>query len=388
MSRFWQCILTVVSLASIEPVWAQQPPPPAVGVAQVERKPITETSEFLGRVQAINRVDLSARVTAFLEKRLFTEGTEVREGDLLYQLEQGPFEADVQAKQAAVKQVEAQLRNADLTLDRAQQLLRTAAGTQATVDTAEASQQALSAQLLAAKAQLRQSEINFAYTEIHAPINGKIGRTATTQGNVVTPTSGVLTTIVSQDPMYVVFSVSVRTVLDLRDRYADKGGARAVALHLKLPNGRAFAQTGQIDFSGNTIQAATDTLIVRGVFPNPVLPAGKGGDEGGRELFDNEFVTVYLEGVQPIEVLAAPRSAILSDQQGDHVYVVDAQNRAQRQNVTLGQSTPTVASVISGLMEGDRIVVEGLQRVRPGQLVSPWPPTAPPVPSTSAAPRK
>jgi membrane fusion protein (multidrug efflux system) len=388
MSRFWQCILTVVFLASIEPVWAQQPPPPAVGVAQVERKPITETSEFLGRVQAINRVDLSARVTAFLEKRLFTEGTEVREGDLLYQLEQGPFEADVQAKQAAVKQVEAQLRNADLTLDRAQQLLRTAAGTQATVDTAEASQQALSAQLLAAKAQLRQSEINFAYTEIHAPINGKIGRTATTQGNVVTPTSGVLTTIVSQDPMYVVFSVSVRTVLDLRDRYADKGGARAVALHLKLPNGRAFAQTGQIDFSDNTIQAATDTLIVRGVFPNPVLPAGKGGDEGGRELFDNEFVTVYLEGVQQIEVLAAPRSAILSDQQGDYVYVVDAQNKAQRQKVTLGQSTPTVASVTSGLKEGDTIVVEGIQRVRPGQPVSPGPPTAPPVPSTSSAPGK
>jgi membrane fusion protein, multidrug efflux system len=388
MSRFWQCILTVVSLASIEPVWAQQPPPPAVGVAQVERKPITETSEFLGRVQAINRVDLSARVTAFLEKRLFTEGTEVREGDLLYQLEQGPFEADVQAKQAAVKQVEAQLRNADLTLDRAQQLLRTAAGTQATVDTAEASQQALSAQLLAARAQLRQSEINFAYTEIHAPINGKIGRTATTQGNVVTPTSGVLTTIVSQDPMYVVFSVSVRTVLDLRDRYADKGGARAVALHLKLPNGRAFAQTGQIDFSDNTIQAATDTLIVRGVFPNPVLPAGKGGDEGGRELFDNEFVTVYLEGVQQIEVLATPRSAILSDQQGDYVYVVDAQNKAQRQKVTLGQSTPTVASVTSGLKEGDTIVVEGIQRVRPGQPVSPGPPTAPPVPSTSSAPGK
>ena len=388
MSRFWQCILTVVSLASIEPVWAQQPPPPAVGVAQVERKPITETSEFLGRVQAINRVDLSARVTAFLEKRLFTEGTEVREGDLLYQLEQGPFEADVQAKQAAVKQVEAQLRNADLTLDRAQQLLRTAAGTQANVDTAEASQQALAAQLLAARAQLRLSEINLGYTRILAPVDGKIGRTSLTPGNVVTPSSGVLTTIVSQDPMYVVFPISVRTALDLRERYADKGGAHAVALHLKLPNGRAFAQTGQIDFSDNTIQAATDTLIVRGVFPNPVLPAGKGGDEGGRELFDNEFVTVYLEGVQQIEVLATPRSAILSDQQGDYVYVVDAQNKAQRQKVTLGQSTPTVASVTSGLKEGDTIVVEGLQRVHPGQLVSPGSSTTPPVPSVSSAPGK
>jgi membrane fusion protein (multidrug efflux system) len=388
MSRSWRCILAVISLASLEPAWAQQASPPAVGVEEVERKPITETSEFLGRVQAINRVQLSARVTAFLEKRLFAEGSEVKQGDLLYRLEQGPFEADVQAKQAAVMQIDAQLRNSNLTLDRAQELLRSSAGTQATVDSAQANQLAQSAQLLAAQAQLRQSQINFAYTEIRAPIDGKIGRTATTQGNVVTPTSGVLTTIVSQDPMYVVFSVSVRTVLDLRDRYADKGGARAVALHLKLPNGRAYAQTGQIDFSDNTIQAATDTLIVRGVFPNPVLPAGKGGDEGGRELFDNEFVTVYLEGVQPIEVLAAPRSAILSDQQGDYVYVVDAQNKAQRQKVTLGQSTPTVASVTSGLKEGDTIVVEGIQRVRPGQPVSPGPPTAPPVPSTSSAPGK
>ena len=388
MSHSSSAILAIMILAAISPGRAQQAPPPAVGVEKVEREPITETSEFLGRVQAINRVDLSARVTAFLEKRLFAEGSEVKQGDLLYQLEQGPFEADVQAKQAAVMQIDAQLRNSNLTLGRAQELLRSAAGTQATVDSAQATQLAQSAQLLAAQAQLRQSQINFAYTEIRAPIDGKIGRTATTQGNVVTPTSGVLTTIVSQDPMYVVFPVSVRTVLDLRDRYADKGGARAVVLHLKLPNGRAYAQTGRIDFSDNTIQAATDTLIVRGVFPNPVLPAGKGGDGGGRELFDNEFVTVYLEGVQPIEVLAAPRSAILSDQQGDHVYVVDAQNRAQRQNVTLGQSTPTVASVISGLKEGDMIVVEGLQRVRPGQLVSPGPPTAPPVPSTSPAPGK
>ena len=385
MSRLLYLVLVAVVLAQFAPARAEQTPPPAVGVIRVERRPITETSEFLGRVQAINRVDLSARVTAFLEKRLFTEGAEVGEGDLLYQLEQGPFEADVQAKQAAVKQVEAQLRNADLTLDRAQQLLRSTAGTQATVDTAEASQQALSAQLLAAKAQLRQSEINLAYTKILAPIDGKIGRTSLTPGNVVTPSSGVLTTIVSQDPMYVVFPISVRTALDLRERYADKGGAHAVALHLKLPNGRSYGQTGHIDFADNTIQGATDTLIVRGVFPNPMLRAGRGSDGTTRELFDDEFVTVYLEGVQPIEVLAAPRSAILSDQQGEYVYLVDAQNKAQRQNVTLGQSTPTVASVTSGLKEGDTIVVEGLQRVHPGQPVSPGPPTAPPAPSVASA---
>ena len=128
MSHSSPAILAIMILAAISPGWAQQAPPPAVGVEKVEREPITETSEFLGRVQAINRVDLSARVTAFLEKRLFAEGSEVKQGDLLYQLEQGPFEADVQAKQAAVMQIDAQLRNSNLTLGRAQELLRSAAG--------------------------------------------------------------------------------------------------------------------------------------------------------------------------------------------------------------------------------------------------------------------
>jgi membrane fusion protein (multidrug efflux system) len=241
--------------------------------------------------------------------------------------------------------------------------------------------------LLGANASVKKSQINLGYAEIAAPIDGKIGRTAITPGNVVNPGSGVLTTIVGQDPMYVVFPISVRTSLQLRERYAGKGGSGAVVIRLKLPDGRSYDQTGKLDFVDNTIQMGTDTLTVRGIIPNPILAPGQGSDGRLRELSDNEFVSVFLEGVEPIQVLAVPRSAVLSDQQGDYVFVVDADNKARRQNVKLGQSTPTVASIISGLKEGDSVVVEGLQRVRPGQSVSPGPPTAPPIPSTSRAAR-
>jgi membrane fusion protein (multidrug efflux system) len=374
MSRSWPCVLAAIFLASLAPAWAQQaPPPPAVGVVKVERRPITETSEFLGRIQAINRVDLSARVTAFLDKRLFTEGSEVKQGDLLYRLEQGPFEADVQAKQAAIKQVEAQLRNANVTLDRARELLRTTAGTQASFDAAEANQLALSAQLLAAQAQLRQSEINLDYTEIHAPIDGKIGRTATTEGNVVSPSSGVLSTIVSQDPMYVVFSVPSRTALDLRQKIVSGGGFDVVKIRVKLPDGRLYGQTGKLDFMNNSVTGGTDTLLLRAVIANPTIPGASAATGPNRELIDSEFVNVLLEGAQPIEMLVVPRAAVLADQGGDYVYVVDAQGKAQRQGVKLGQTTPTSAAVLSGLQEGQPVIVEGLQRVQPGRAVSPGP---------------
>src|SRR6201993_2586772 len=202
--------------------------PPAVGVVRAERQQITQTDEFIGRIQSIGRVALVARVSAFLEKRLFVEGSEVRKNDLLYLLEQPPFQAQVDAEKANVAQLQAQHRNAELTLERAQYLLKTPAGQQATVDSALASERSLAAQIESAKAQLQIAEINLGYTEIRAPIDGKISATDVTEGNVVSPTSGTLATLVSQDPMYVIFPVAQRTALQLRDRYVPKGGFQAV----------------------------------------------------------------------------------------------------------------------------------------------------------------
>lgn len=184
--------------------------PPAVGVVEATRRPITETSEFLGRIEAINRVNVVARVTAFLERRLFVEGAEIKTGDELYRLERGPFEADLASKQAQVTQLQATLENARQTTERARTLLGGPAGQQSTYDAAIANQLSLEAQVQAAQAQVQASQINLDYTLISAPIAGKIGRTAVTEGNVVGPSSGVLTTIVSQDPMYVTFPVSDR----------------------------------------------------------------------------------------------------------------------------------------------------------------------------------
>jgi membrane fusion protein, multidrug efflux system len=380
-------IAALVLVAGIAPAMAQQPGrPPAVGVMAVSFQPVRPSEEFVGRIQAVSHVNLVARVTAFLEQRFFTEGAEVKKGDLLYRLEQPPFQADVQAKQAAVAQFEAQLVNANVTLQRAKSLLNTPAGQQSNVDAALSAQLSLQAQRDNAQALLRQSQINLAYTEIHAPIDGKIGRTSVTEGNVVGPGSGtnVLATIVSQDPMQVVFPVPVRTVVDVRKRYADKGGLGAAVLKVRLPDGAIYAQSGKLDFVDNTVNATTDTIILRGFIPNPPLPAGSGSGVP-RELVDDELVNVILEDAAPVQALVVPRAAVLSDQRGDYVYVVDGDKRAQQRRVTLGQSTPAMAVVTDGLAPGESVIVEGIQRVRPGQPVNPAPASEAAVPSAVSA---
>jgi len=361
--------------------------PPAVGVVRAERTPIIETNEFIGRISAVSRVNLVARVTAFLDQRLFTEGTEVKEGDLLYKLEQPPFEADVMAKQAALGQVNALLENATQTLNRQAALLNTPAGQRSNYDQAVANQRSEAAQVLAAQANLKTSQINLAYTEIHAPIAGRISRTQVTEGNVVGPSTGTLATIVSQDPMYVLFPISSRTILELRARYANAGGFNAVRVKIRLPTGDIYGQDGKLDYIDPTIASTTDTVQARAVLPTPPMPGAPPGTPGSRELIDGEFVQVLVQGVTPIEVLGIPRASVLSDQQGDYVYTVGPGNHAQQTRVQLGQSTPATAGVVSGLTEGDQVITEGIQRVHPGMVVVPGPASTGPgaVPPSSAA---
>jgi len=366
-------LLATPALAQVAPAG-----PLAVGVIAAAYRPMAESTEINGRIQAEQRVDLVARVTAFLNEKLFVEGAEVKKGDLLYRLERAPFEADVEVKQAAIAEAEAQLENANVALDRAAELVKRGAGTQVTLDNARATQRTTAAQLKAAQAQLRQSQINVDYTEIHAPIDGRIGRTSVTIGNVVGPTSGTLATIVSADPMYVVFPVAMRRVLELRDRYVDKGGFEAVTIRLRLPNGKMYDQAGKLGFVDIGVAKDTDTIDLRGTIANPVISSGSGRI---RELTNDEFVSVSLEAVEPLKVLAVPRAAVLSDQQGDYVYVVNAQNVVEQRRVKLGQSTPETAAVVDGLKEGEHVIVEGIQRARPNAVVAPAP--ASPAPGAS-----
>ena len=377
--RFLNVLLLPAWLIAASPATAQRAPsgPPAVGVTKAKTLPITETNSFVGRIQAPSRVDLVARVTAFLQEQKFVEGAEVSPGELLYQLERGPFAADLAAKQGAVDQAKAQLQLSGLTLGRAQTLLNTPAGQQSTVDNANATQLSNQGLLAQAQALLDASRINLDYTEIRSPISGKIGRTSVTIGNVVSPSSGALATIVSQDPMYVLFSISERSALELRQKYVDAGGFSAVVIHLKLPDGRMYQQTGHLNFVDNTIAQNTDTITLRGTIANPGMDTISGNLL--RELTDGEFVTVLIEGVAPVDLLAIPRSAVLSDQQGDFVYTLDADNKVVVTRVTLGQSSGALVSIVSGLKPGDTVITEGLQRARPGQLVNP-------APAASAAP--
>jgi membrane fusion protein (multidrug efflux system) len=375
------CFTLALALAFPSAQAAAQGPtgaPPAVGVVRAERQQITQSDEFIGRIQAVNRVAIVARVTGFLEKRHFVEGAEVKKGDLLYEIERPPFQALVDAAKANEEQLDAQHRNAVISLQRAQALLPTVAGQQSNVDTALAAERALAAQIAGAQAQIETAEINLGYTTITTPIDGKISATQVTEGNVVSPTSGTLASVVSQDPIYALFSISVRAGLDLRARYGPKGGFNAVVVKLRLPNGQVYGSDGKLDYVSPTVAENTDTLTVRAIFPNPIIPGLSPSEPVPRELFDGEFVTVLIEGVQPISVLAIPRAAVLADQQGDYVYVVDAQNKAEVRRIQQGQSTPSLAVITSGLNEGELVITEGLQRVRASEAVSPSPATPPP----------
>lgn len=351
--------------------------PPSVGIVRAEQTAITETSEFVGRVQAVDRVALTARVTAFLEQRLFKEGAEVKQGDLLYRLERAPFEAAEQQAEATVADTSARLVNATIQLTRAQQLLTTPAGQRSNVDDAIANQRSLAAQVQSAQAQLRVAKINLDYTEIRAPVSGKISRTAVTPGNVVSPGSGPLASIVSQDPMYVLFPVASRALTEMQTRYQGKGGTEAVKVRLRLPDGSLYDQVGQIDYIEPTVSQTTDTIMVRARIPNPPRHTSVDG-QVERSLVDGAFVSVLVEGIQPVMALGIPRKAVLSDQRGDYVYVVGDGNKVERRDVQLGQSTPTTAIVAGGLKDGEMVVTEGLQRIHSGVVVSPGPATTEP----------
>ncbi len=355
----------LISVASA--AYAQMPGgPPSVGIVRAQQTAITETSEFVGRVQAIDRVALTARVTAFLDQRLFVEGTEVKQGDLLYRLERAPFEAAVQQQEAAVADTSARLANANIQLARAQSLLSTPAGQRSNVDDALANQRSLAAQVLSAQAQLKAAQINLDYTEIRAPVAGKISRTSITVGNVVSPNSGPLASIVSQDPMYVLFPVASRALTELQKRYADKGGTNAVLVKLRLPDGSLYEQDGKIDYVEPTVSATTDTVMLRARIANPPRIKADAGQPLERPLVDGAFVTVLVEGIEPVLALGIPRKSVLSDQQGDYVYVVGSEQQ--------GRATPrSIGTVDTHHRRGRRRIEGGRDgRHRRHPACSPW----------------
>jgi membrane fusion protein (multidrug efflux system) len=336
------------------------PPPPAVSVTPVVSRQVTETADYIGRITAIEKVDIVARVVGFLEERTFTEGQTVKKGDLLFGIEQAIYKAAVEQARATLAKAKATEVNAKLQFDRGKELVRNQNIPQSTVDQREADQAAAQAGVMEAQAALDQAEINLGYTEIRSPIDGRIGLAIVTQGNLVQPSSGRLATIVSQDPIYVLFQVSQRNLLDYFRRRPDEADKNApVTVRIKLPNGTAYPHPGVANFLDVQVDPTTDTVAVRATVPNPEHLLIAGG-----------VVGVSVERGAPKSALTVPQSAVLLDQAGRYVLVVDAAKKVEQRRVTTGAEQGRDIVVTDGLKDGEQVIVEGIQKVRPGQVVT------------------
>ncbi len=338
---------------------AQQaaPPPPAVTVVKASTEDVRQTYRFTGRIEAVMKVDLRARVDGFLEKRLFTEGADVKEGELLFTIEKGLYQAAVDEAKAAIVTAEASLKLADVEFDRQTELVQKNVGAQARLDEATAKQGEARGSLMQQKAALERAQLNLSYTDIRAPIAGRIGRANVSIGNFVGPSTGPLATIVSQDPIYVGFPVTQREILEYRK---ERNNPAEIVVFLQLADGSRYKHPGKLNFLDVTVNQGTDTVLVRASFPNP-----------DRTLVDGQLVAVVLEGGKPEHAIVVPAQALQLDQSGTFVLVVDAENKVQVRRVEIGAPRGTNMVIRGGLKEGERIVTEGIQRIRPGQVVNP-----------------
>jgi membrane fusion protein, multidrug efflux system len=336
------------------------PPPPAVSVTPVVSRQVTETVDYIGRITAIDKVDIVARVPGFIEERNFTEGQEVKQGDLLFRIEQATYKAAVDQARATLAKAKATEVNAKLQFERGKELVRNQNIPQATLDQRAADEAAAQAGVMEAQAALEQAEINLGYTEIRSPIDGRIGLAIFTKGNLVQPSSGRLATIVSQDPVYVLFQVSQRNLLDYYRRRPDDADKNTrVTVRIKLPNGTVYPHPGLANFLDVQVDPTTDTVAVRATVPNAehlLIPGG--------------VVGVSVERGEPKSALTVPQSAVLLDQAGRYVLVVDAAKKVERRRITTGAEQGRNIVVTEGLKEGEQVIVEGIQKVRPGQVVT------------------
>lgn len=341
------------------PAAAAQGVAPAVGVRPVARKGVSESFEFVGRVKAIDKVEVRARVEGFLEKVLFREGQDVKTGELLYQIEKVQFQAQVEQAEANLAAAEAEHTNAELQYARQLDLSRRQYSPQSTVDQNKAALDTAKAKIMQAKAALTQAKVNLDYTDIRAPIDGRIGRTAYTVGNLVNPSTGVLATIVSEDPMYVLFPVSVRDLEAIRaTRQRESGGLAKIDIRLRLSGGEDYPERGTWNFTDPQVDQLTDTLIMRAIIPNP-----------HHVLSDGQFVTAIIRERREEPRLVIPQAALQVDQSGYYALVVDGQHRVEQRRIKTGPNLDTDVVVTSGLSEGDKVIVDGIQKVRPGQVV-------------------
>jgi membrane fusion protein, multidrug efflux system len=345
---------------------AQQapPPPPQVAVASVVERDVTEWDEFTGRLQAVDSVEVRPRVSGYVSAVRFSEGALVRKGDLLFQIDPRPFQAEVDRLKAELDRTHATVQRADSELARAGRLRSENAIASEEHDRRAAFAQESAAQVSAVEAALRAAELNLEFTHVTSPINGRVSRAIVTEGNLVSSGPGqatLLTTVVSLDPVYAYFDADEQIYLKYTAG-GDKSRRGSIDRHIRmaLSNEEGFPREGELDFIDNQLDGTTGTIRGRAVFRNP----------DGR-LTPGLFVRLRLAGAGKYRGLLIQDRAVGTDLSKKFVYVVSPKNEIEYRPVTLGPIVDGLRVVRSGLKAGEPVVVNGLQRIRPGVAVTP-----------------
>jgi len=343
--------------AKAAPAAAQQAA--TVDVAPVVSKTITDWQEYSGRLEAIDQVDIRPQVSGKLIAVHFKDGSLVRKGDLLFTIDPRPFEAELNRAQAQLASAEAQVTYTGSNLSRIQRLIQSNAVSRQELDLAENDARSASANLQAARAAVQSARLNLDYTRITAPVSGRISRAEVTVGNVVSAGNGaqVLTSLVSVSRLYASFDVDEQTYLKY---ISNQRNSAQVPVYMGLANESGFSREGVINSIDNNLDTTSGTIRVRATFDNP-----------NGVLLPGLYARIRLGGGQPRAAILVSPTAIGVDQDKRFVVVVDAKNQTAYREVKLGTQQDGLQIINSGLQAGDRIVVNGLQRIRPGDPVTP-----------------
>lgn len=339
-------------------------PAPKVSVAAAYSQEITDTAVFIGRAEAIDQVDIVARVSGFLKETAVNDGAAVQDGDLLFRIEPDLYQATLDARRADLDRASANQELARLELARKEELLARGSVPVSERDVARANKLVADAAVKSANAAIRSAELDLGYTEIHAPFSGRVGRIGVSEGDIVGPGGAPLVTLVRESPVYVTFSLSekqfieiIQTVGAQPDNRPQDGTGPQVSV--ALPNGTMLEETGQIAFADNRIDPATGTVTVRAQFTN-----------ADRLLVDGAFLSVHIAALAPVTRTLIPQAAIQRDQRGDFALVVNENQMVEQRYIQTGDQIETAIVVTEGLQPGEAVIVEGLQRVRPGVAVT------------------
>ncbi|HAS8546574.1 TPA: efflux RND transporter periplasmic adaptor subunit [Vibrio vulnificus] len=325
------------------------------------------SNAYIGRVEAVEDTNITAQVSGYLKARHFEEGQLVEKGALLYTIEPSSFEAQVASAKASLVQAKASLKKAELDHQRGKNLLPRGSISQSEFDALTAGLLGAQAQLEAANAQLKLADVNLSYTQIRAPFSGRISDSKVSTGDLVSPSSGILTTLVSLDPIHTAFSISERERLALGiERIKGDGStpSAGVEVQLQLENGKEYPHLGRLDYLGNRIDTKTGTIALRAVVANP-----------DHQLLPGQHIKVNLREKQAKSVVVVPRRAVQTDLEGHFVMVMTQGEVAERRNVSLGAQVEQGVVIREGLTQDDVVITQGLQRVRNGMQVRVQTPT-------------